>query len=610
MVPNSLLPAPSRDNPTNGHLELVEPIVFTVQARDPRVARAAARCTPFPAVVAQAGEPRPAHGGTPVHVRVTDDSSPAESYSLAINAEGVSIRGHGRAGAFYGLQTLHQISRTDGRRWRCRIIDDQPDLPLRGLSLDVSRGRIPTLERLFGLVDRLAAVKINHLQLYVEHTFDFQFDPDIARSCSPLTDDDIRALDAFCRDRFINLVPSLATFGHMGRILGLPRYAHLAEIPAAAPWESQPWPTRIRGLTIDARNPDARCLIECMLDEYLPLFSSDLVNVNADETHDLGRGRNADYCKQVGRGRLYVDHLNLLIDACRRRGKRAMFWGDVIRNHPDLLPELDGDAVLLDWGYDAESDFPAVRSPERVARDVIVCPGTSGWNRVLNGLNTADANITRAAQTASEHRAAGMVVTDWGDDGHFNLLACSMPAILRAAALGWNAGSSASDIDFGIEHCLFGPDAAGLLDLIRDAGRPGDRHLTWRLLYQPWTADAWAGIHASFQHDRIVDSVERARSALSRAPVADAGDRREWNVALDAGLLFAKTTELTAPTTLVSRDATALTAAFRSHVHRFAEEYAAVWNAHNRPHRLHDIITKLNDLSDPARIGPPTPPPN
>jgi len=58
--------------------------------------------------------------------------------------------------------------------------------------LDVSRGKVPTLPTLFGLVDGLAAHKYNQLQLYVEHTFQIASHPDISAGVDPLTTDDIR----------------------------------------------------------------------------------------------------------------------------------------------------------------------------------------------------------------------------------------------------------------------------------------------------------------------------------------------------------------------------------------------------------------------------------
>ena len=59
-------------------------------------------------------------------------------------------------------------------------------LAYRGLMLDVSRGKVPTLATLLALVDGLAAHKYNQLQLYIEHTFDFPSHPDIGAGTDPL----------------------------------------------------------------------------------------------------------------------------------------------------------------------------------------------------------------------------------------------------------------------------------------------------------------------------------------------------------------------------------------------------------------------------------------
>ena len=43
--------------------------------------------------------------------------------------------------------------------------------------LDISRGKVPTLDTLKAIVDCCALFKMNVLQLYTEHTFDFACDP-------------------------------------------------------------------------------------------------------------------------------------------------------------------------------------------------------------------------------------------------------------------------------------------------------------------------------------------------------------------------------------------------------------------------------------------------
>ena len=103
-------------------------------------------------------------------------------------------------------------------------IDDWPDFKDRGIYYDVARGRVPKTERLVALAGALSQFKINQLQPYIEHTFSFRGHPDIGKGASPLKPDDILALDQACRDRHVELVPSLASFGHLSPVLRLPQY--------------------------------------------------------------------------------------------------------------------------------------------------------------------------------------------------------------------------------------------------------------------------------------------------------------------------------------------------------------------------------------------------
>ncbi len=507
-----------------------------------------------------------------------DANVPREGYQIDTTPDNVTISHADRSGLFHALQTLRQIVERAPNPIPCFSIEDHPDLPLRGLSLDVSRGKVPTLETLLGLVDRLAQLKMNHLQLYVEHTFAFAFDPDISANCSPLTPDDLSTLDAHCRARCINLVPSLATFGHMGRILSIPRYQHLADIPAEGPWDDQSWLQRQRGLTLDPTNPESRKLLDTMLAEFLPLFSAPFANVNADETHDLGMGRSKSRANHVGKGRLYVDHLKFLADRCEAHGKQMMFWGDIIRNHAALLHELPEDAVLLDWGYEPDSEFPALTSPHRHERDVIPCPGTSGWKRIINDYDAAETNMANAANAAQTHHAAGMIVTDWGDDGHFNLLSCSLPMFAVAANHAWNTDARTRDesLDDAINRWLLGDRANNQFASLRHIAGALSGSFSWQLLRDT-------------RGNGLTDSQRHALSILvnDHAPISLDADvdtlvADEWNLTIEAARLLAAK----------NRHASA---GWNGRVDEFCEQYADIWRRANKPHRLNDILVALRE---------------
>jgi hypothetical protein len=363
-------------------------------------------------------------------------------YRLRVGPRGVGLEAASVAAAFWGIQTLRQAARqSPPGTLPALAIDDWPDLADRGVYYDVARGRVPKPERLAHLAETLAAYKVNQLQLYVEHTFRFRRHADIGRRASPLTAQDVLDLDAVCGGRRVELVPSLASFGHMASVLRHKRYRHLAEdwgVGRYVSGEAQPNPA-LRGWTLSPANPQAYAFLRSLWEEFLPLFASGRFNVCCDETWDLGWGQSHALCRRRGRGRVYLDHVRRLRDLAGEFGKRIMFWGDVIRRYPELIGEIPGDVTVLDWGYGADHDFAAIRDFGRVRGGVYACPGTSSWRTLFPRLHEAAANIAGFAAAAKAHGAAGLLNTDWGDGGHANFMEWSWHGYLFGAEQAWNA---------------------------------------------------------------------------------------------------------------------------------------------------------------------------
>ena len=67
---------------------------------------------------------------------------------------GIRIAGDDAAGAFYGALTLVQLLQTQRRELcRCWKLRTTPTFPARGVMLDISRDKVPTMETLYGLID-------------------------------------------------------------------------------------------------------------------------------------------------------------------------------------------------------------------------------------------------------------------------------------------------------------------------------------------------------------------------------------------------------------------------------------------------------------------------
>jgi hexosaminidase len=68
-----------------------------------------------------------------------DPARPAEGYELRIDGDGAHIVAGDEAGRFYARATLDQLARLANGSLPLGTIRDHPDLPVRGVMLDVSR---------------------------------------------------------------------------------------------------------------------------------------------------------------------------------------------------------------------------------------------------------------------------------------------------------------------------------------------------------------------------------------------------------------------------------------------------------------------------------------
>lgn len=482
-----------------------------------------------------------------------------DGYRLNVRPEGIELVGGSAAGCFHGLQTLTQLSIADrgqsvdspeppirnSSALPCCTVVDWPDFETRGLLHDVSRGKVPTLDTLKHLADRLTALKVNQLQLYIEHAFVFSFDPEICDPDNGLTPDEVRELDVYCRERFIDLVPALATFGHMGRILSMPSYRHLAEVETTKVWDQMSWPERTRGLTLDCMNPEAHRLVERMWSDVLDAFSSPVVNICGDEPWDLGQGKNRRRFASGGKGEAYIEHIRRTHNICARRGRQTQFWSDVVRNYPHLLDRLPRDSTVLHWDYGDGADYESTTTFVAAGLNTFVCPGTSGWKRIINAMDLAERNISSFAAAGRKHGVTGLVNTDWGDHGHFNMPACSLHGIALGATLGWSADHPiGDDFDHRFARVVLGVDDVSGVRLLREASQMADHCETWRLLWMPLRAAC---------HDPSLPGDDEAREAqhaahelrrwCQRAASTPAVDHRDLSELAIAGWfteLFAK----------------------------------------------------------------------
>lgn len=392
-----------------------------------------------------------------------------EEYKLNIKDKYIEIVGSESSGIYYGIQTLIQILKQDGIKLRGVNIEDSPYFKNRGYFADITRGKVPTLETLKKLADKLSFYKVNQMQLYIEHTFAFEEMSEVWRDKDPITAEEILILDEYCKNRHIELIPSLATFGHLYEVLRTKSYEDLCELENSRESEYS-YIDRMAHHTLDVSNNKSLELVYNMLNEFIPLFSSNKFNICCDETFDLGKGKSKDITEEIGNGKLYVDFLNKVISYVKNHNKTVLFWGDVILNHKELLKDIPEDTICLNWDYWCKATENNTRTIWESKRKQWVCPGTGGWSHLMNLIENSFENINRMVSYGVKYGADGILNTDWGDYGHINSLSNSVPSIIYGASLSWNPNIE-KDFDYeykAISLLEYGDESLKLVNALKE----------------------------------------------------------------------------------------------------------------------------------------------
>lgn len=358
-----------------------------------------------------------------------------EEYKIEIKENQVIIEGFG-AGLFYGCQSFRQLVREFGACIPNLTIEDSPYFKYRGFYHDVTRGMVPTLDTLKSLVDKAAFYKINQLQLYIEHTFAFKGMSEVWMDKDPLTAEEILILDKYCKERHVELVPSLSTFGHLYEALRSKSFRELCELEIGD--EEYSFVDRMAHHTLDVTNSKSLDFVESMLLEFIPLFSSDKFNICCDETFDLGKGKSREKAEKLGVGKIYTEFLNKVYNIVKRFNKNVMFWGDIIVGYPELLSDIPEDLTCLTWNYHPQANDVATKIIAEHNKVQYVCPGVGGWNMMMNLIEGSFSNIRRMVNHGMKYGAIGVLNTNWGDYGNINLLANSIPSMIYGAGISWN----------------------------------------------------------------------------------------------------------------------------------------------------------------------------
>ncbi len=465
------------------------------------------------------------------NVVLSEADSEPESFELRVDAAGARLTGD-PAGLRYGAEALAQLTAPDGRVPAVHV-QDAPALRRRGFLLDISRGKVPRPETVRWLIEVLARLRYNELFLYTEHTFQFEKHPEIGAGSGGYAAAEIRELDAFARERGVELVPCLQTFGHFRRILEKAPYRRLAE-------SDRLW-------SVSPAAPGTYPLLRDLLGEYLPNFASGWAHLNCDEPVDLGKGLSSGRASREGPAAVFAGHVNRVAGMARELGKRPMIWADVIADHPEALDLLDSSITLADWWYEPDHDFDRVRRFRDAGRDFLTVAGTSSWTSLFPRLDTSLPNIRGHARAAKRFGASGFIVTDWGDGGHYNLFGGSLFPIAVGAEAAWGDENrpekelaAAFSEHVAADASGFSGEFATRLGRLHDTGFPHFNHSPLKTVFFETRLRRGTRVPAREALEATLEALGSLAAETDARGLPPGRSGAEWRFALDASRLAAE----------------------------------------------------------------------
>jgi len=357
----NLMPVPAKVQVGSGGLKIDAGFTVAITERtDARLTSAAERFVER--LAKQTGlllPMKPANGTKATLVVRTDhDSKPVqelgedESYVLEVTSSGANITAATDLGALHGLQTFLQLVSVspDGFVAPAVTIKDTPRFPWRGLMIDAARHFIP-LEVLRRNIDGMEAVKMNVFHWHLSENQGFRVEsrkfPKLHKMGSDglyYTQDEIRGLIAYARERGVRVVPEFDLPGHSTAwFVGHPEFA------------SGPGPFTIErkwGVfdpAFDPTNEKVYKFLDEFIGEMSKLFPDHFFHVGGDEVNGKQWDANPKIQEFIrahdlkGNAGLQLYFNKKLQGIVSKHGKSMVGWDEV------LDPTLPKDIVIQSW---------------------------------------------------------------------------------------------------------------------------------------------------------------------------------------------------------------------------------------------------------------------
>ncbi len=280
------------------------------------------------------------------------DNLSQEEYKLIIEKDKIAVKYTYENGKFYAEKTFSQLKNLYSEI-PCMNISDKPRYSHRGFMIDCARHMF-SIEELKKIIDIASAVKLNKFHWHLSDDQGFRIElkslPELTekgsvRKCDTFlncacdkeysgyyTKAEIREIIAFCKERYIDVIPEFDMPGHLSAVLHV--YPQLT-------CSGKPVEVKTRqGIFSDiicVGNQDSFTVIEKILDEIIELFPYDAIHIGGDEV-PKGNWRSCEKCRKImdkyklrNANELQCWFTNKMVEYIRNKGKKCIVWNDSLK---------------------------------------------------------------------------------------------------------------------------------------------------------------------------------------------------------------------------------------------------------------------------------------
>jgi hexosaminidase len=275
-----------------------------------------------------------------------------ESYKLNVAAERATLSAPTVVGALRGLETFLQLLEGDRAGYFIPLarIEDKPRFPWRGLLIDVCRHWEP-MEVIKRNLDGMAAVKLNVLHLHLTEDQGFRVEskrfPKLHQMGSDglyYTQDQIRELIAYARDRGIRVIPEFDIPGHSTS--WLVGYPELGSAPGPYTIERK---YGVFDSALDPTREETYKFLDKFLGEMAALFPDAYLHIGGDEVTGKPWRLSPQIQAFMQKKGLADKHAlqayfnQRVSQILQKYGKKMVGWDEIL--HPDLPNTI----VIQSW---------------------------------------------------------------------------------------------------------------------------------------------------------------------------------------------------------------------------------------------------------------------